>query len=138
MADTNASPNLSAEETAWLLMERVNYLLAATFGPDFELGEAYILGITKEVSDDAKYRFLARVWDQRIYPLLQERFAGRPNELEVLIPRNAPSVTLIKTRAIPRKLDSAAEPAAVVSQLEAALSDDPNAVRETLWFLARG
>lgn len=74
---------LSAGETAFLLLYRLNYDLATLLGPDFELGHAYLRPVARAQEDGevAAFRALARVWDQALYPQLRERLANRPAEL---------------------------------------------------------
>ena len=72
---------ITASHVAWLLLYRMNYEIAVTLGPDFELGHTYIMRVAKEADEYGKFTSLARAWDQAIYPQLQERFINRPDEL---------------------------------------------------------
>jgi DNA polymerase III delta prime subunit len=82
--DAPETPLLSGE-VSWLLLYRLNYELASIFGQDFELGHTYILPVAKGSTEDERYRILASIWDQALYPQLQERFISRPDELARLL-----------------------------------------------------
>ena len=79
-AATESEP-LSARECALLLLVRLNFQLATTLGPDFEIGHAYMLPVGETETDDDGFRALATVWDQAIMPQLHERFLTRQEEL---------------------------------------------------------
>jgi hypothetical protein len=74
-------PPLTAGESAWLLLHRLNYHLATTLGAEFEFGHAYFLKMRDVADDDERFREIARIWDEAIFPQLQERFLGRPDQL---------------------------------------------------------
>jgi len=80
-AAASTTTPITASHVAWLLLYRINYEIAVTLGPDFELGHTYVMGVAKETGEDGKFTSLARAWDQAIYPQLQERFINRPDEL---------------------------------------------------------
>jgi hypothetical protein len=82
-AEEAAAPGHSAASTAFLLLYRLNFYLAALLGPDFELGHAYLRPVASalETGEEEAYTALARAWDQALYPQLRERLANRPDEL---------------------------------------------------------
>lgn len=93
---------LSASETAWLLLYRLNYELAATLGADFELGHTYMWSLTESDKELERFIRLAQIWDRALYPQLRERFANRPEEMIRLLcmdGNNPPP--LFKRRAVP-------------------------------------
>lgn len=79
-AKVNANEQLTAAECAVLILDRLNYQLATTLGPDFEIGHTYLMSVGQDASDDG-FRQLAVIWDQGIMPQLQERFLTRQDEL---------------------------------------------------------
>lgn len=83
LLSTHRDPNdpIKAEEVAWLLLYRVNYELASLMGRDFELGHSYLYSLKNISEEDDKYLMLAKIWDNLIFPQLQERFLNRPNEI---------------------------------------------------------
>ena len=72
---------LTAPECAALILARLNFQLATSLGPDFEIGHTYMMPVGYAVGDDDGFRRLAVVWDQGIMPQLQERFLTRQDEL---------------------------------------------------------
>jgi DNA polymerase III delta prime subunit len=132
-----------AAETAWLLLYRLNYELASTLGPDFELGHAYLRDVARAEGEDARFRTLARVWDQAVYPQLQERFVNRPEELLRLLradpgSRPFPARYLFQPRPRPEgvKNGRGAREVLEAASLEEAWQDRPDDVKETLRHLA--
>jgi hypothetical protein len=76
--------DLPAYETAVLLLDRLNALIGAELGPEFELGHGLVMSIIAEDEED-RWFALARAWDDVIYPQVEDRFAGRPEELMSLL-----------------------------------------------------
>lgn len=72
---------LTARECAILILAQLNFQLATTLGPDFEIGHTYMLPVGRTESDEEGFRRLAIVWDQAIMPQLHERFLTRQEEL---------------------------------------------------------
>lgn len=74
--------DLQAKEVAWLLLYRINYELASLMGKDFELGHSYLYSLKDTAEDeDIKYLALAKIWDNLIFPQLQDRFSNRSDEI---------------------------------------------------------
>jgi hypothetical protein len=131
----------SAKETAWALLDRINFYLASTLGPDFELGHGYVYPVSQAVDEDAGYRALARVWDQRIYPQLKERFNSRPEELDKLlnltnVAADGSVLISIRKQPIGAKLPMVSRVLISVLPLEPATATQLDAVRKTLRLLA--
>jgi hypothetical protein len=76
--------HLTPYETAVLLLDRLNATISAELGPEFELGHGLVLSIVTEDEED-QWLALARSWDEVIFPQVEERFAGRPEELMNLL-----------------------------------------------------
>lgn len=81
--------DLSASECSYLLLRRLNEILAGTLGVDFELGHAYFLAVAEHEDKEARFRSLANVWDEKIWPQLQDRYLTRPDELIEVVKLNA-------------------------------------------------
>lgn len=75
---------LSAEETAVLLLERLNLEIAADLSSDFELGHGLLWALVN-AAPDARWDQLIRCWDNALLPQLTERFAGRGEALRELL-----------------------------------------------------
>ena len=133
----------NALETAWLLLYRLNYELAATLGADFEIGHTYLMDLKPEGQDElTRFRLLAKIWDGALYPQLRERFASRPEELSRLlrIGNNAPTNYLFQPRRQPAtSLAGRVRPVIDFVSLRAAFESGDagaEAVKTTLRFLA--
>ena len=72
---------LTSRECAVLILAQLNYQLATTLGPDFEIGHTYMLPVDQSKTEDEGFRRLAIIWDQAIMPQLYERFLTRQDEL---------------------------------------------------------
>lgn len=79
-ADRNAWKTMTAEETAILLLDRLNAVIATALGDDFELGHSLLWNVGN-VSTDDRWRALSACWDDDVFPQLQERFLGRSDAL---------------------------------------------------------
>lgn len=77
----SAVEQLTAGECAVMILSRLNFQLATTLGPDFELGHTYMMPVGGADDEDDGFRRLAIIWDQGIMPQLQERFLTRQDEL---------------------------------------------------------
>ena len=73
--------DLTSRECAILILAQLNYQLATTLGPDFEIGHTYMLPLAQTETEDDGFRSLAIIWDQAIMPQLYERFLTRQDEL---------------------------------------------------------
>lgn len=88
--DSNWS-TLGPFDTGYLLLDRLNVVLASDLGPEFELGHGLLTpisatsedasGTVSAVSDDDAWRSLAKTWDDVLYPQLDDRYSGRPEQL---------------------------------------------------------
>jgi DNA polymerase III delta prime subunit len=137
----SGAQELTPWETGWLLLQRINDELAGSFGPDFELGHVYMIDL-KDVRNDADaWLALARIWDDRLFPQLVDRFAMRPDELTRLLKLRAtpPAGYLYRERQfIGRRPSTAGRGAGIVDvALTALLATNKEHVVATLQFLAK-
>ncbi|CUJ84292.1 5-methylcytosine-specific restriction enzyme B [Shimia thalassica] len=91
---------LSPFETTYLLLDRLNALIAGDLGPEFELGHGLLVSIQAAASDtgvpiseDQVWRDIARVWDDVLFPQLEDRYSGRPEQLIELLRVDSPPAT---------------------------------------------
>lgn len=92
--DTNWD-TLNPLETGYLLLDRLNVVMASDLGPEFELGHGLLTpiaatstdagGVVKAVPDDELWKSLAKTWDDVLYPQLEDRYSGRPEQLMDLL-----------------------------------------------------
>lgn len=145
ITNTEGIDNIKVEEIAWLLLYRLNYNFAILMGKDFEIGHSYFYTLSSMHTDHDKYLELAKIWDNSIYPQLQERFSNRADEvLRILrLGRNAedlPSTDYLYTQ---KKRPLASDANAIISpwtlnevSLEQEFKINSNRVIYTLKFLA--
>lgn len=76
--------DLSAEDVAVLLLDRLNNAISADMGDDFELGHS-LLWRVGSVPSVARWTALFEAWDRSVYPQLAERYAGRIEPLKELL-----------------------------------------------------
>lgn len=109
--------NHTAYEVALRLFDSLNSQIASDLGAEFELGHGLFLGLTGTHQEALESRAfavtawneLARIWDDVLFPQLEDRYAGRPHSILKLlrVPEFADSDYLWKLRPIPSQ-DSAA------------------------------
>lgn len=89
-------------DTGYLLLDRLNVVIASDLGPEFELGHGLLTpisatsadgsGAVHAVPDDEVWKSLAKTWDDVLYPQLEDRYSGRPEQLmDLLRVDSAPS-----------------------------------------------
>lgn len=86
---------LNPFETGYLLLDRLNVAIASDLGPEFELGHGLLTpllatmkatdGTEKPVEDADAWRALAKTWDDVLFPQLEDRYSGRPEQLMDLL-----------------------------------------------------
>lgn len=91
---------LSPFETAFLVLDRLNVIIASDLGPEFELGHGLLTPITKTkkvadgtdklVDEGDVWRSLAKTWDDVLFPQLEDRYSGRPEQLLELLRVDTP------------------------------------------------
>ena len=83
--DINFSSPKTPQETAIMLLQRINGFIEATLGDDFCLGHTYVWGVVDGKSDNAKWNALTDAWNNSIYPHLKELFRSQPDTLKSII-----------------------------------------------------
>ncbi|MCG6489994.1 AAA family ATPase [Vibrio parahaemolyticus] len=89
--------------TGYLLLDRLNVVIASDLGPEFELGHGLLTSVLADriiegggiqpVEENDAWQSLAETWDNVIFPQLEDRYSGRPEQLlELLRVDTAPSV----------------------------------------------
>jgi 5-methylcytosine-specific restriction enzyme B len=81
-AAEDAWTSLTAEQCAVLLLDRLNHIIADDFGEDFELGHALLRPM---IGAPDGWSELARLWDEVLWPQVQERYVGRPDQMQALL-----------------------------------------------------
>lgn len=88
-------------QTGYLLLDRLNVTIASDLAPEFELGHGLLTpllanktapdGTTPAVEEKDAWRTLAKTWDDVLFPQLEDRYSGRPEQLmDLLHVDNAP------------------------------------------------
>lgn len=86
---------LSPFETSYLVLDRLNVVIASDLGSEFELGHGLLTplvattvggdGSKTTVEEKDIWRSLAKTWDDVLFPQLEDRFSGRPEQLMELL-----------------------------------------------------
>ncbi|WP_162599979.1 AAA family ATPase [Nocardioides solisilvae] len=86
---------LTPYETAYLILDRLNVAVASDLGPEFELGHGLLTpvlatkpsvdGSSQPVEEKEAWRSLAKTWDDVLFPQLEDRYSGRPEQLMDLL-----------------------------------------------------
>jgi 5-methylcytosine-specific restriction protein B len=82
---------LSPFETIYLLLDKINVVIASDLGPEFELGHGLLSSIkldgpsadekSKSNSETEIWLSFAKTWDNVLFPQLEDRYSGRPGQL---------------------------------------------------------
>ncbi|WP_276299384.1 AAA family ATPase [Halorussus lipolyticus] len=126
----------SVGELATALLYRVNRLLAATLGQDFQLGHGYLDSLKEDRDEEAQLRKLAEEWDGRIFPKLQELFRGREKQLQPILRVEINEIFQPDT-PFESELDQLGKDAAIATPSLSSIDDDEQ-LRRILWILAGG
>jgi len=89
-------------QTAYLLLDRLNVVIASDLGAEFELGHGLLTPISsvviaadgseQPIAEADAWRSLSKTWDDVLFPQLEDRYSGRPEQLmELLRVDTAPS-----------------------------------------------
>ena len=86
---------LTPYQTAYLLLDRLNVTIASELGSEFELGHGLVTpvvatheaadGTMQPVEEKQAWRSLAKTWDDVLFPQLEDRYSGRPEQLMDLL-----------------------------------------------------
>ena len=92
--------SLTPFETAYLLLDRLNATIASDLGPEFELGHGLLTPVRATEIDDSGaqipieekfvWHSLAKTWDDVLFPQLEDRYSGRPEQLMELLHVESP------------------------------------------------
>ena len=81
---SNSWEELGPGETSILILDRLNGFLAVDLGQEFELGHGLLWGIYHE-NEAEFWRKLVETWEDVIIPQLEDRYAGRHEQLTMLL-----------------------------------------------------
>lgn len=78
-----------------LLLDRLNLIIADDLGTEFELGHGLFTSIKSKAADvgsgetsvdePGSWRALAKIWDDVVFPQLEDRYSGRPEQLLTIL-----------------------------------------------------
>lgn len=81
--------------TGYLLLDRLNVAIASDLGSEFELGHGLLTSMIanqaprgeplKPIEENDAWMSLAGAWDDVLYPQLEDRYSGRPEQLIELL-----------------------------------------------------
>lgn len=92
---------LSPFETGYLLLDKLNVSIASDLGPEFELGHGLLTPLIAPKAfneesihpdeEETTWQSLAKIWDDVLFPQLEDRYSGRPEQLiDLLRVENSP------------------------------------------------
>ncbi|QZY64077.1 AAA family ATPase [Providencia rettgeri] len=108
--ERNAIPRLSEDiwetlnpfVTGYLLLDRLNVVIASDLGSEFELGHGLLTSVLanriiesdkiQSVEENDAWQSLAETWDNVLFPQLEDRYSGRPEQLLELLHVDTPPV----------------------------------------------
>lgn len=73
--------DLSVFETAYRVLEKINYIIAVDLGTEFELGHGMLMSLDRDTPESEAWFVFARLWDEVIYPQIEDRFSGREDKI---------------------------------------------------------
>ncbi|HBB9908904.1 TPA: AAA family ATPase [Citrobacter freundii] len=94
---------LSPFVTGYLLLDRLNVAIASDLGAEFELGHGLLTSMIanrtpvgealQPVEENDAWMSLASAWDDVLFPQLEDRYSGRPEQLIELLRVDTPPLT---------------------------------------------
>lgn len=94
---------LSPFVTGYLLLDRLNVAIASDLGAEFELGHGLLTSMIADrttvgealqpVEENDAWMSLASAWDDVLFPQLEDRYSGRPEQLIELLRVDTPPLT---------------------------------------------
>ena len=73
--------DMSVFETAYRVLEKINYIIAVDLGTEFELGHGMLMSLDRDIPESEAWFVFARLWDEVIYPQIEDRFSGREDKI---------------------------------------------------------
>lgn len=73
--------DMSVFETAYRVLEKINYIIAVDLGTEFELGHGMLMSLDRDTPESEAWFVFARLWDEVIYPQIEDRFSGREDKI---------------------------------------------------------
>jgi len=134
ISDSPDDTSVGALATA--LLYRINTLLSATLGQDFQLGHGYLDSLKEDRSDESQIRKLAEEWDGRIFPKLQELFRGREDQLQPILRVETNDIFQADV-LYESELDQLGQNTAIATASLSSIGDNDR-LRRILWVLAGG
>lgn len=90
-------------QTGYLLLDRLNLIIASDLGSEFELGHGLLTPISSTVvtadgseqptAEADAWQSLSKTWDDVLFPQLEDRYSGRPEQLMELLRVDAAPLT---------------------------------------------
>jgi 5-methylcytosine-specific restriction protein B len=84
-----------------LLLDQLNLTIADDLGPEFELGHGLLTPVKtttakpgeqpQAISENDAWQSLAKTWDDVVFPQLEDRYSGRPDQLIQLLKAEEPA-----------------------------------------------
>lgn len=91
---------LTPFQTGYLLLDRLNVVIASDLGSEFELGHGLLMpvstvvtfedGTERPATDNEAWQRLAKTWDDVLFPQLEDRYSGRPEQMIDLLRVDSP------------------------------------------------
>lgn len=133
------TPN-TPEEVAIMLLKRVNMIISAVLGDDFQFGHSYFWNIRG--TDEEKWKSLADSFEGNIFPQLKELFRSQPETLGIILKINEGSVPPAgypykkdkESQKLISTLDMEISPAIINTPFSYPISDE---IKNSFRFLAR-
>lgn len=91
--DTASMDSIGYKECAYFLLERLNTIICAEIGSDFELGHFLLKDLFSASSDEDGWHLLIDAWDHKLFPQIMDRFTGRNEVLKDIFKVSQGSVT---------------------------------------------
>lgn len=117
------------------LLHRINTLLTASLGQDFQLGHGYLAELQDKADEQARLREIAYIWDGKLLPKLEELFRGREEQLASIL-RVDDGGAYYRDSIYESELGKMGYEAPVMRSPLTELDDDD--LKDALWHLAGG
>jgi len=140
LSNSNYNKPNTPEEVSIMLLKRVNMIISAVLGDDFQFGHSYFWNVYG--TEDEKWKAVADAFEGNIYPQLKELLRSQPETLATILKINEgtapPSAYPYKKDTESKKLidelDMEISPAILNTPFSSPITEE---IKKALRFLAR-
>jgi len=139
LSNSNYNKPNTPEEVSIMLLKRVNMIISAVLGDDFQFGHSYFWNV--DGTEDEKWKAVADAFEGNIYPQLKELLRSQPETLATILkinegttpPSGYPYKKETESQKLIDELDMEISPAILNTPFSSPITEE---IKKALRFLA--